>query len=182
MWLNGLFRRRSPKWTDIERFDPSWKDRIEMMARHIGPADGPVLDVGCGPMWLRQYLPPDVAYIGLDYVARGTGCIVCDLNRERLPHTGARTVFVSGALEYLEQAEVFIGDVASTAPKCILSYCDLASFPDESERRKRGWKNGFSVGGILALFAKHGMANRFLSYTASRNAVMVFEAELRVQS
>lgn len=179
MWISRILRRRNPQWKDIERFDSSWKDRIATMARHIGPADGPVLDVGCGPMWLKHYLPAGVAYMGLDYVTRGPDCIVRDLNRERLPHTGARTIFVSGALEYLEQVDIFVGDAASAANKCIVSYCALAEFPDPGERRLRGWKNDLSVAEIIALFARHGMINRVHSYTASRNAVLVFESERR---
>lgn len=146
-----------------------------MMAAHIGPADGPVLDVGCGPMWLKQFLPEGVAYIGLDYRSRGEGSIVCDLNLQPLPQTGARTFFISGCLEYLEKPEAFIADVGALGRKCIVSYCGLEDFPDIAEREKRGWKNNLTIPQLMDLFGRNGMHNRFLSYTKSRNAVMVFE-------
>lgn len=176
MWLSRLLRIATPPaWQDIERFDPSWKDRISMMARHIEATDGPVLDIGCGPMWLRQFLPTGVRYIGLDYVSRGPDCITCDLNHQRLPDTEAATYFISGSMEYLQNVELFVADVSARARKCIVSYCALTEFPSIPERRRRGWKNDMTTEELTTLFEGRGMVRKSVEYTPSRNAVMVFE-------
>ncbi len=96
----GKFWRRNEKvdWKDVERFEASWKERIVLMAQHIAPQDGAVLDIGCGPMWLRGFLPAGVKYIGLDYRSRGDDSLVCDLNAERLPKTEAKVSVISGCL------------------------------------------------------------------------------------
>ena len=54
----NLFFKKEKKWQDIEYFDDKWKERIEQMARFIKNGST-VIDFGCGPMWLKEYLPSE---------------------------------------------------------------------------------------------------------------------------
>lgn len=161
-------------WTEVERFDPAWRDRIRLMASFLDASDSFVVDLGCGPMWLRDYLPAGVGYLGVDYMDRGPGTRVCDFNRKEFPETGKATFFVSGCLEYVEDPEWFAGMIAASAKKCVISYCTTESFPDIDWRRRRGWVNDFPEDGLIRLFASHGLSCIRKDMTASRNAVFVF--------
>lgn len=60
-----LFRRTPfhPQWLLVHR-----KIEVEVIRTR---AFGTVLDVGCFDCWVREHLPPDSRYIGLDYPATG---------------------------------------------------------------------------------------------------------------
>lgn len=163
-----------PKWKDLERFDPVWKERIAIMASYVKRDDGKVLDIGCGPMWLKSYLPIGVEYIGLDYKNRGHDCLVCDLNRDEFPTTDAKVYFVSGCLEYVSDVDRFIGTITKNANKCILSYCSIDKFPSSRERLRRGWINNFSTNEIIEKFRCGGMNIVGLEMTDKDNTLMVF--------
>lgn len=168
-------RRDTSDWRQVERFDPAWRERIRRMASLIGEQDTSVVDVGCGPMWLRSYLPAAVRYLGVDYVDRGEGTVVCDLNAGPLPELPADVWFVSGCLEYVEDPKRFIAHAARNARACILSYCDFGNFPSMRERRKRGWKNHLTLDQLRELFAGAGMRQTHSEILpSSRNAVLVF--------
>lgn len=165
---------KQPVWQQIERFDPSWKDRIFLMAQHIDAQDQSVLDIGCGPMWLKSYLPEGVHYFGLDYKSRGDACIVCDLNAEDLPLVDAQTFFISGCLEYIVDSEKFIKNVSERAKKVIISYCALDNFPALAEREVRGWKNHLHITELIDSFEKYGMRLKNKEYSKENNAILVF--------
>ena len=161
-------------WQSTERFESSWSARIERMARYLDSTDELVLDIGCGPMWLRQYLPAGLRYQGLDYTNRGNDCIVCDLNRDRLPTTSASAFFISGCLEYLDNPERLITDVSERARKCILSYCCLDDFPDIKLRTMKGWRNHVTRDELLQMFDRHNMQAIAFDMTESQNSIFVF--------
>lgn len=161
-------------WVEVERFDPAWRVRISQMARHIGQGEGTVADLGCGPMWLKEYLPPGVGYIGVDYRDRGPGCVVCNLDQESFPDLNAQVYFISGCLEYMSEPEAFVSSVARRARKCIVSYCGLDYFGKRRERLRRGWRNHLLNSELAALFVRYGMRQVSVELTASNNAVFVF--------
>lgn len=173
--MKFLFRESTPSWQDVERYDPAWKIRIERMASHVDPDDASIVDVGCGPMWLREYIPAEMKYIGIDYVARDAGTLVCDLNKDKIPNVLADVWFVSGCLEYLTDPSSFIKVVSDNAKKCILSYCDLRNFPSREEREKRGWKNHLASDDILSLFSRHGMVEVESEFSPSGDSIFVFK-------
>lgn len=168
------FFSKQPTWQDIERFEPSWQDRISLMAQHIHSDDQSVLDIGCGPMWLKKYLPDGVLYIGLDYISRGEECIVCDLNVENLPPVSAHTFFISGCLEYILDTEKFIKSVSESAKKVIISYCALDDFSELREREIRGWKNHLYIAELIDSFEHKGMRLKSKEYSKENNVILVF--------
>jgi hypothetical protein len=177
-WLRYNFTQ-SRHWPELERFNPNWRERIAIMAKHISQEDGPVADIGCGPMWLKEYLPAGVGYVGVDYTDRGDGCVVCDLNEEPFPNLDAQTYFVSGCLEYIAKPEPFIATISARAQKCILSYCGREHFPHRLEREKLGWRNHLLNSEVADMFAKHGMTLASSELTPSNNAVLVFTQSAR---
>lgn len=169
----GFYRN----WKAIERFDPAWLERIRLMARLIPEDSASVVDVGCGPMWLRDLLPSGVAYVGIDYKARGEGSMVCDLNVEGLPKIVADTYFISGCLEYVKDPRALIGSVASCTTRCcIASYCCTEEFPDSDFRRTRGWINHLSRDELIGLFMDAGMKPLHAELTSTNNAIFVFDS------
>lgn len=142
-------------WKDIEHFDQSWKSRISRMAAFV-PPKARVLDLGCGEMWLREFLQ-DCAYIPVDYKMRGPGTIICDFNQGEFPDLDVDVAFVSGCLEYVEDPAWFIGKVAAHAKMCVISYCSTEHFVDPEERAALGWKNSLDSSKLISLFASSNM-------------------------
>lgn len=165
-------------WTEVERFDPAWRERIRLMASFLDTSDSVVVDLGCGPMWLRDFLPEGARYVGVDYAARGLGTLVCDFNSKQFPDIEQATFFVSGCLEYVEDPAWFAGMIAAHSSKCVLSYCTTEAFPDLAWRRQRGWVNDLDEAAVERLFARHGMRCVEKGMTASRNAVFVFRSDV----
>lgn len=163
-------------WKDLENFDESWKGRIRMMAEMIPEEAGSVLDVGCGKMWLKEYLPPGCRYQGLDYVSRGEGSMVCDLNRGEFPPDTYDVIFVSGCLEYVEDVEWFLGTVASRLrQRLILSYCVLDHFDNLPQRRASAWVNDLRESDLLEACEAKGLRLIKKMITPSADRVFVFE-------
>ncbi|WP_167183264.1 class I SAM-dependent methyltransferase [Pseudomaricurvus hydrocarbonicus] len=166
---------KAPAWSKIERFDPAWRLRIKRMASFIGNNDQVVIDVGCGPMWLREYIPESTTYIGIDYMKRGDEMIVCDINKENLPEMQADVWFISGCLEYINDIEKFITTASTLTNKFIISYCSTDYFPIKEERIKRGWKNDLTEQEIQSLFCKYGLVEKHYELLPSSNSLFVFE-------
>lgn len=172
---NYIFPKKS--WKNIERFDPAWEERIAYMASFVEKeCDKSVLDVGCGPMWLRKHLPESTTYTALDYMYRGKDMIVCDLNSDIFPSINVDVCFISGCLEYIEKPLEFAKAISSTSRKCILSYCSTEFFPIIRDRQKRGWRNHFNLPELDEMFMQVGMRKTHQSLTPSNNAILVYVA------
>lgn len=147
--------RQTVKWSEIEYFDANWKKRIAVMAGMI-PAGATVLDLGCGMEWLKDHLPEGSGYVGVDYVGRSQNTIICDFNKREFPDERADVAFVSGCLEYIEDAPWFVSEISKHTDSCLLSYCT----PEECPRREPGWRNSYSHQGIVELFKVAGLPLR----------------------
>src|SRR5262245_40133910 len=104
--LSTIIRMRR-KTTDIVRwsvpssFSQDWESRNISIANHI-PANSRLMDIGAGSMSLRRYLPPGCTYIPVDFIDRGYGTIIWDLNEIHQPALPSADVIVfSGVLEYI---------------------------------------------------------------------------------
>lgn len=170
--FNMFFGKKMTKWKDIEYFNPDWKERIKNMAEFIEPKEC-VMDLGCGQMWLREFLPDNCKYIGVDYVARDDYTLICDFNLYQFPEENSDVMFISGCLEYVENYEWFINQVSSKCKKCILSYCITDNFPNILERKRRAWVNHFSRDNIITLFKKNNF--KMINELKTLNNIFVFE-------
>lgn len=172
----GKFRQpvKRKEWKDFEYFDEAWKERIHLMAQFIPPGTQSVLDIGCGKMWLKDELDPNCEYYGLDYIDRGPGSHVADLNKHQFTERHFDTAFVSGCLEYIYDYNWLIKEIQQHCSVCILSYCAVDIFNNPKERISLGWVNHLSEQDIVALFAASNMQLKQKAKTRNANTIFVF--------
>ncbi len=164
----------SKQWRKIEYFDERWKNRICGMSRYVGPNDS-VLDLGCGPMWLKEFLGPNNRYQGCDYLDRGPGTLVCDFNARQFPEVHVDVTFISGCLEYVEDVEWFIAQVAASAPKCVIAYCIVNPGDNLGRRRQNAWVNDLTEEDLIALMSRHNLAFREKGECFMSSQIYAFE-------
>lgn len=145
------------RWSDPASLEAAWDARAELAARFI-PAGARVLDLGCGKMALRRFLPYGCIYKGCDLVAREAETVVCDFNLGQFPTEAAADadlITMLGVLEYITDVDAFFAHLRSTNRDVVLSYCatDLSGSVD---RLACGWLNHFSFLGLAKLFDRHG--------------------------
>lgn len=175
----GMVRKcfRQPTWKKIEYFDDAWKSRIRLMAGLI-EEEKIVLDIGCGKMWLREYLSPSSTYLGCDYVARDKDTIVCDLNAREFPGVSADVCFVSGCFEYVEDPGWFVERLAACAPSLIVSYCTRELSPNLRTRKSLGWVNHLRKSELIALVESKGFAVAREGGEVDGNVILKFRARV----
>ncbi len=159
-------------WKVLEYFDPSWSKRISEMARFIVPGNS-VMDLGCGKMWLRQYIG-NSPYFPIDYTFRGEGTIICDFNKKEFPDIKADTAFVSGTLEYVRDPNWFINMIAEHCKQCIISYCTVDNFPILRFRKRQAWVNHFTRDELIRLFSEKGFMLSDESTEIPKNHIFSF--------
>lgn len=137
------YRLRKRNWKDIEYFDTSWKKRIERMS-YLVDANQSVADIGCGQMWLKDFLKKDTQYIGIDYIKRSADTIVCDFNNDEFPNVTSDVFFLSGVLEYVIKPDLFLQNICKKCETIIMSYCTRDLSPDRNFRKNMGWVNNLS--------------------------------------
>ncbi len=171
----GLIKRiGNYSWRNIERFNPSWKIRIKFMSNLIDGLDKSVVDMGCGPMWLKQMISKDIDYYGVDYKPRDESTIVCDFNKYEFPKIYSDVYFVSGCLEYVDDYEWFVEQLTINAKKCIISYCTVDSVSDAKIRNANAWVNNLSCNELIKLFNEKNMQNYLCEKIDNTNTVFVF--------
>ena len=161
-------------WNQIESFNENWKKRIATMAKYI-VADDSVVDMGCGPMWLKEFIPGTVNYYPVDYRQRDENTIICDFNKREYPKIEANIYFLSGSLEYITEPNIAVEHISMFAEKCILSYCTLNKFDDIKLRKYRGWKNHLQESELIYLFVQHKMMLLASEHTKTGDTIFVFK-------
>ena len=172
----GLQRRRAgnqPLWSRASEFDQAWKIRIQRMAQFIDRPGG-VVDFGCGPMWLEQYVPPANRYVPVDYIRRDERTTVVDLNRDRLPALDASVGFLSGVLEYVRDVQALVKQLEDQPfTRLIVSYNTLERVPRRAARESVNWVSHLDLEQLLALFcAAFALVHIEASGT---NTILVFD-------
>ncbi|MBI5371160.1 MAG: hypothetical protein HZA79_03935 [Sphingobacteriales bacterium] len=167
------FIKKKKSWAEIEYFNEEWKERIALMAKFITPSSI-VLDLGCGKMWLKEYMPESTIYIPVDYLKRSPEVIVCDFNKKQYPDKRADIAFISGCLEYIAPYNWFISSACAFSGKVILSYCTTNQFPEKKKRNALAWVNHLSESDIVDIFKKNNFQLIHKSITANNNSIFVF--------
>lgn len=162
-----------PSWQQIEYFNPEWKQRIRIMSQYIAETDS-VVDLGCGQKWLKEFLSPLNRYTGVDYRQRDGETIICDFNKYEYPNIPADVYFISGCLEYVDDYESLIENVANNCRRCIISYCGIEDFSDMRLRRQRAWVNDMSRQQLIDVFGRKGMDLVREDRTQTNNSIFVF--------
>ena len=85
-----------------------------------------------------QLLPPEVRYLQSDFMERGRGTIICDLNSRPLPEFPCSDVNVmGGVLEYVFDLRCVVEHLAQYAKYFIVSYACVARGTHIFERHVR---------------------------------------------
>lgn len=145
------------EWNNLEKFEEHFFNRMKVMAEYI-PSGASVLDMGCGPMWLKRILSPDSIYYPVDYIARGKDTIVCDFNKHEFPDNHADIIFCSGVIEYVVDYKWFIKEIAAHGKKCIVSYNPVEYTPDQKMRESLNWVNSLSRAELISCFESAGFS------------------------
>jgi SAM-dependent methyltransferase len=169
-----LWSAKKRQWKDLEYFDSAWKDRIQLMAGYIPGHSGTILDIGCGKMWLKEYLPAGCAYYGLDYIYRGLDSHVFDLNKHEFPVASFDITFVSGCLEYITDYKWLISKISDQSAICILSYCTFDIFNSHEKRTALGWVNHLTELELINVFNTNKMYATAKDKTSTSNTIYVF--------
>jgi hypothetical protein len=144
------------------------------MAAYLEPGKI-VTDLGCGKMWLKEYIPETNIYYPVDYINRGDDTVICDFNNNEFPTHKSEIAFVSGCLEYIEKPEVFIRKIAENNTICILSYCTTDNFKTLRTRKANAWKNNLSRSELIKLFSDQNMKLYDENITESKNNIFIFK-------
>ena len=129
------------RWSKLKN---SWDDRIVVMARFIKP-NSSVLDLGCGVLALKKYLPQDCSYQPCDVVSRDETTIVCDFNKNEFPPFKKYDyIFCSGLLEYVNDLSSFMMHIASYSDRMVVSYAVKIEDQTIAQREKLDWVNHFN--------------------------------------
>lgn len=161
------------RWSNPQAFEPAWDARAELAAQFI-PAGARVLDLGCGRMALRRFLPAGCEYKGCDLIPREPGTIVCDFNAGEFPTDAARDadiVVVLGVLEYIADVDSFFSRLRAAKHDVVLSYCPV-DLTGDRDRAALGWFNHFSFMDLAQLFDRHNFIIQ-TSVPADQNQVLM---------
>ena len=144
------------RWTALEAAEARpWSRRAAFAAEYL--RDQPaVADFGCGTMTLAALLQPHQRYIPLDLVARDPRTLICDLNLQPPPETGATAAAFLGLVEYLHDPLSVLQRLSRQYRVLVVSYCTTDSPKAPPNRREHAWVNDFSDAEMQTLFRQSG--------------------------
>jgi Hypothetical methyltransferase len=144
------------RWATLEYPEAQhWSGRAVMAADYL--RDQPsVADFGCGTMNLAYHLQPNQRYIPVDVVARDTRTLICDLNKQQPPETGATAAAFLGLLEYLHDPLLVLQHISRQYQVLVVSYCITNAPNSPPNRRQHAWVNDFSEVDMQNLFRQSG--------------------------
>src|ERR1044071_1990175 len=98
------------RWSNTENLESWWGARTEKIVGFIRPG-ARVVEFGAGSRHLEKLLDKSCVYFASDLVNRGSGTIVCDLNKRPLPdltELSADVAVFSGVLEYIRDLDSLV--------------------------------------------------------------------------
>jgi hypothetical protein len=158
----------SDRWTDASTFAVEWDERSHIIGELI-PAKSRVLDFGAGRRQLSFFIDPSCTYLASDFMDRGAGTIIIDLNTRPLPNLANLHIDVAvfaGVIEYVQRIDTLAKWLSNNVSTCIVSY---GCVPDEKLRGARrlreawkrarcGWLNSFTESEVIKIFEDAGFA------------------------
>ena len=139
------------EWENIEYFG-NWEERSLAMSSFIALDCSSLLDIGCGEMHIRKFLPECTKYYGCDYKKRDENTIVCDLAKDEFPTINTDVIFISGVFEYLTNWKNVFKKCADCCKQIIMSYSTI----ELAKERDPIWVNAISYKEIIDEAQKNG--------------------------
>jgi hypothetical protein len=158
-------------------------ERAAFAAQFI-PVGARVLELGCGRMALKRFLPNGCSYQGCDLVARDDNTVVCDLNAGEFPsQTAAQSdiIVMLGLLETIVDVESFFTHLRFSKRDVVLSYC-ATNLTGKCDRAALGWVNSFSFFDLARLFDRYGFRIECTAPIDSAQALMRLTPAERLMS
>lgn len=169
--------------SDIDRWrDPLHADGALDHSRSIDTASfiepgSNVLDLGCGAMVLKKYLPQGCTYIPCDIHDRGGGCLVADLNKREFPPGMYRYIAMLGVLEYAYDPD-FVLERASQQGSILLLDYHSAWTDTIPARRNCGWVNDLRPGDIVEALIRTNWRHIALRKLAADRYLYICESRI----
>lgn len=156
-------------WGRRESHSYSWEERARRVAGLIAP-NSSVLDLGCGRMFLRRFLPAGCRYVPADLPRWSEDVIVVDLDQGQFPGGQYDMVVILNVLEYLKDPLGTLRGAREHGSHAIVSYAHPIDGRGRDQRRARRWLNDLSVRDLHTIFAASGWSVRSSSiYSANKN-------------
>ncbi len=173
--FSGAIEYLYNQWESHEYFDDRFTVRVYHMSKFISNDSATVMDLGCGTQQLKRFISDSKQYIGVDYIKREKDTLTADFNKMQFPSQQADTIFCSGCLEYVENADWFIERMCEYGNKeIIISYCCLEYCMDIQQRRKCGWKNHMTIRQIIGKFVQYGFVLEYAEKSVGLNLIFKF--------
>lgn len=162
------------RWLDPNTFMSIWDKRAKRAAEFI-PSGSTVLDLGCGKMGIRGFLPKGCRYIGCDLTPRSEDTVLCDFNRGEFPNNeaGVATVITMlGLLEYITDMPGFFSNLRAHKPRLVIaSYHPRDVF---KEKRPEEWLSQLSERELLEFFEGAHLRLKHKLHLAGSERLYVF--------
>ena len=149
------------RWSKDESYDAGWQHRTMRLFRMISEDSTTILEFGAGMCFTAGLLKPHQVYTPSDLVNRddysrgGQPTIVMDLNNDPWEITEQYdAVMFSGVLEYVDNLEALVANVATITDQVVCSYADTRNL---KRNNRNGWINSMSQGSFRELFIEHGL-------------------------
>ena len=97
-----------------------------------------VLDVGCGPMLLRQHLPEGCTYAGYDFEPISDEVGFVDLDKRQFPEGQWDYIVLLGVLSWIKEQEWTLEAARKVAGKLVITNAEQRLLPRTSAA---GWKH-----------------------------------------
>lgn len=139
------------EWENVEYFG-NWEERSFVMSKFVPQECNSLLDIGCGEMHIRKFLPKGTKYFGCDYKKRDEDTIVCDLAKGEFPTVNVDIVFIAGVFEYLSNWKDVLKKCTTCCKQIIMSYSTIES----AKERDSIWVNSIRFQDIVDEAEKNG--------------------------
>lgn len=130
-------------WARKENYGEDWSRRAELAASFISPRSS-VLDVGCGQMQLRQYLPPGCTYLPADLNKWSADVHQVDLSKGEFPSGNYDYAVMLGVIEYLDEPGLALVRARAACRDLIVSYCHPRRKILLRRSKRWEWRNSYS--------------------------------------
>ncbi|GHT54027.1 hypothetical protein FACS1894106_5230 [Spirochaetia bacterium] len=142
----------------LDTYQMIYNARTELMSQFIDPATKSIAEFGCGRCFLKLFLPPNVSYLGIDYVKRNDETLVCDFNKDTLPNIDVDTIFMAGVLAYVNDTDKFIEYISKSCKQFLISYhpLELRTGFGYKQGQFRNISNSFTSPELIILLQKNG--------------------------